>query len=81
MPFHAENASFYQDRLATNIGKALKQRCGRHVVDTRRQRDEQQPRGSVSLSVKLSDLSSKGLKSVHPFNYASPQYGSNATVQ
>ena len=51
------------------------------MVDTRRQRDEQQPRGSVSLSVKLSDLSSKGLKSVHPFNYASPQYGSNATVQ
>jgi hypothetical protein len=36
--------------------------------------------GSVSLSVALSDLSSKGLKSIFPFNYASPQYGSNATA-
>jgi alpha-L-fucosidase len=26
MPFYTENASFYQDRLGTNIGKALKKR-------------------------------------------------------
>ena len=26
MPFHAENASFYQDRLGTDIGKAFKKR-------------------------------------------------------
>jgi hypothetical protein len=26
MPFYTRNASFYQDRLGTNIGKALKMR-------------------------------------------------------
>ena len=36
--------------------------------------------GSVSVMITLADLSSKGLKTVHPFNYASPQYGSNATA-
>jgi hypothetical protein len=32
-----------------------------------------QTRGSVSLSVSLSDVSATGLKTLYPFNYASPQ--------
>jgi sialate O-acetylesterase len=42
--------------------------------------DAYQNPAEVSLVISLNDVSTEGLKAVRPFNYASPQYGSNASA-